>query len=169
LTRLSELAELESAGDYGDQLIPELVTAGEAVEHHLRGYWRDVGTIDAYHRAHMELIGDDPLLRLDDPAWPLLTGSIIGGPARIGATAQIVDSLLSPGVIVNGTVERAILARNAVVEVGAVVRESVVLDDAVIRTGAVIESAIVDVGATIDVHDQGRRDDGWNVTVYASD
>ena len=61
------------------------------------------------------------------------------------------------------------LGRNVVVEAGAVVRASVVLDDAVIRTGAVVESAIVDVGAHVDVHDQGRRDDDWTVTVYPAE
>jgi len=166
LARLAALAELDSAGDYGDRLVPGLVADGDVVEHRLQGYWRDVGTIDAYYRAHMDLVCDDPPLRLDDPAWPLLTGSLIGGPARIGARAETVGCLLSPGVIVEGVVEGSVLARNAVVEAGAVVRASVVLDDAVIRTGAVVESAIVDVGASVGVHDQGRREEGWAVTVY---
>jgi glucose-1-phosphate adenylyltransferase len=114
----------------------------------------------------MELVSDDPPLRLDDPAWPLLTGALIGGPAHIGAKAETVGCLLSPGVIVDGVVERSVLARNAVVEAGAVVRDSVVLDDAVINTGALVETAIVDVGAIVGIHDQGRREKGWAVTVY---
>ena len=138
LTRLAALADEESAGDYGDRLVPELVADGGVVEHRLDGYWRDVGTINSYHRAHMELVGDDPPLHLDDPAWPLLTGSIVGGPARIGPGAEAVSSLLSPGVVVDGVVESSVLGRNVVVEAGAVVRASVVLDDAVIRAGAVV-------------------------------
>ena len=114
----------------------------------------------------MDLVGDDPPLRLDDPAWPLLTGSLVGGPARVGARSETVGSLLSPGVTVDGVVEGSVLGRNAVVEAGAVVRNSVVLDDAVVRTGAVIESAIVDVGARVGVHDHGRREEDWTVTVY---
>ena len=135
----------------------------------MRGYWRDVGTINMYHRAHMELVGDNPPLRLDDPTWPLLTGSIVGGPARVGTGASMARSLLSPGSVVDGAVEDSVLGRNAVVEAGALVRASVVLDDAIIRAGAVVESAIVDVGAHVDVHDRGRRDDGWEVTVFPAD
>lgn len=169
LARLDGLAEEDSAGDYGDRLIPELVADRTAVEHRMRGYWRDVGTINAYHRAHMELVGDNPPLRLDDPTWPLLTGSIVGGPARVGTGAATARSLLSPGSVVDGAVEDSVLGRNVVVEAGAVVRASVVLDDAIIRAGAVVESAIIDVGAHVDVHARGRRDDGWAVTVYPAD
>jgi glucose-1-phosphate adenylyltransferase len=166
LTRLSSLGEQGSAGDYGDRLLPGLVSDGGVIEHRMAGYWRDVGTINAYHRAHMDLLGADPVLRLDDPHWPLLTGSIVGGPVRVGTRAEAVGSLLSPGVIVDGTVQASVLGRNVVVEVGAVVRASVVLDDAVIRSGAIVESAIVDVGARIGPHGRGLRRDGWDVTVY---
>jgi glucose-1-phosphate adenylyltransferase len=166
LARLDALAEGGPAGDYGDRLLPELVADGGVVEHRLEGYWRDVGTINAYHRAHMELLGDDPALRLDDPAWPLLTGSILGGPARVGAGAEVVNSLLSPGVVVAGAVEGSVLGRNVLVEAGALVRDSVVLDDAVVRAGTVVDGAIVEAGAHVGAHDEGRREDGWDVTVY---
>ena len=83
LGRLEALPDDGSAGDYGDVLIPDLVADGRAFEHRMHGYWRDIGTIGAYHRAHMELVADEPPLRLDDPAWPLLTGSITGGPAHV--------------------------------------------------------------------------------------
>ena len=145
--------------------MPAFVAAGGVVEHRHDGYWRDVGTIAAYHRAHMELVADDPPLRLDDPDWPLLTGSIIGGPARVDAGAELADSLLSPGVVVQGTVERSVLGRDVTVEAGAVVRASVVLDGATVRTGAVVEQAIVDLGMTVDAHDRGQRDDS-GITLF---
>ncbi|MET0324542.1 MAG: sugar phosphate nucleotidyltransferase, partial [Ilumatobacteraceae bacterium] len=168
LTRLAVLADEESAGDYGDRLVPDVIADGGVIEHRLGGYWRDVGTINSYHRAHMELVGEHPPLPLDDPAWPLLTGSIVGGPARVGPGAEVVSSLLSPGVVVDGVVESSVLGRNVVVEAGAVVRTSVVLDDAVIRAGAVVETAIVDVGTSVGAHDEGRRDEGWEVVVHPS-
>ena len=169
LTRLETLADAgSSAGDYGDRLVPELVADGGVAEHRLEGYWRDVGTINAYHLAHMELLDDEPPLRLDDPAWPLLTGSIVGGPARVGVGAEVVGSLLSPGVIVHGAVEGSVLGRNVVVEAGALVRASVVGDDAVVRAGAVVDGAIVESGASVGPHDEARNDDGWDVTVYAA-
>jgi len=71
-------------------------------------------------------------------------------------------------VVVDGVVESSVLGRNVVVEAGAVVRASVVLDDAVIRAGAVVQTAIVDVGASVGAHDEGRRDEGWEVVVHPS-
>ena len=165
LAQLEVLPDDGSAGDYGDALLPAFVAAGGVVEHRHDGYWRDVGTIAAYHRAHMELVADDPPLRLDDPDWPLLTGSIIGGPARVDAGAELADSLLSPGVVVQGTVERSVLGRDVTVEAGAVVRASVVLDGATVRTGAVVEQAIVDLGMTVDAHDRGQHDDS-GITLF---
>ena len=122
LAELKALPDDGSAGDYGRALLPAFIATGDVVEHRHDGYWRDVGTIGAYHRAHMELVADDPPLRLDDPRWPLLTGSIIGGPARVAAGADLAQSLLSPGVVVHGTVERSVLGRDVVVEAGAVRR-----------------------------------------------
>lgn len=166
VARLAALADAEgSAGDYGDSLVPDLVAEGRAVDHHLDGYWRDLGTISAFHRAHMELLGDDPAVDLDDPDWPFLTGSIASGPARVAASGSVVDSLLSPGVRAAGTVDTSVLGRNVVVERGAVVRRSVVLDGAVVRAGATVVDAIVDVGAEIDGRTSGDLDDS-GITVY---
>jgi glucose-1-phosphate adenylyltransferase len=167
--RLAALAEDTaggSAGDYGDRLVPELVAKGRVVEHRLEGYWRDVGTIGAFHRAHRELVAADPPLVLDDPGWPFLTGSISAGPARVARTARVSESLLSPGVDVAGTVEGSVLGRDTVVEEGAVVRRSVVLDRAIVRSGAEVVDAIVDVGVTVAPGDAGERDDS-GVVIHA--
>ncbi|HEX5366979.1 MAG TPA: sugar phosphate nucleotidyltransferase [Acidimicrobiales bacterium] len=168
VARLGSLAEAEgSAGDYGDALVPDMVADGLAVEHRMTGYWRDVGTIAAFHRAHMELTGDDPAIELDDPTWPFLTGSISSGPARVAASATVVRSLLSPGVRVEGVVEGSVLGRNVVVEGGATVYDSVVLDDAVVRAGARVRGAIVDVGAEVGEGSAGEADDS-GVVVYTA-
>ncbi len=168
LDLLADLAGAESAGDYGDALLPALVDGGGAFEHRLDGYWRDVGTIDTYHRVHMEFVDDEPPLRLDDPDWPMLTGSIIGGPARVAATATVSRSLLSPGVTVCGVVEGSVLGRNVVVERGATVRSSVVLDDAVISDGVNLRDCIVDSGTIVAAGDRGTRDDDSAIVVHTS-
>ena len=166
VARLAALAGAEgSAGDYGDSLVPDLVAEGRAFDHHLDGYWRDLGTIAAFHQAHMELTGDDPAVELDDPDWPFLTGSIAGGPARVTPSASVVGSLLSPGVRAAGTVDTSVLGRNVVVERDAVVRRSVVLDGAVVRAGANVVDAIVDVGAEVDGGTAGELDDS-GITIY---
>lgn len=139
----------ESAGDYGDHLIPALLAGGRVVDHRLDGYWRDLGTLPAYHRGHMELLGDDPALVLDDPQWPILTGSVTNGAARFIGGGAASSSLIGPGSLIAGTVAASVIGRGVVIEAGATVRDSVVLDEAVIRAGADLRGAIVDDGTEV--------------------
>ena len=114
-------------------------------EHRFTGFWRDVGTVDAYWSAHMELLADPPPIDLDDPAWPFLTRAIgRRASSRVLPGAEIVSGLLAPGSTVAGLVERSVIGRGARVEKGATVIDSVILPDAVVGAGARVERAIVD-------------------------
>ena len=138
-----------SLEDFGDELLPMLVERGRAFEYRLPGYWRDVGTLASYWAAHMELLGREPPLELDDPAWPILTWSVQRPPARVAAGSSVGESMLSPGCEVGGRVERSVLGPGVVVEAGAEVVESVLLADVVVARGARLERAIVDEGARV--------------------
>lgn len=144
-------------GDWGEDLIPHLLGTGRAVEHRLEGYWRDLGTPEAYWQAHQEIL-DGTAPRFDDPAWPIRSAQPQRLPARIGERAGVSGSLLSPGCIVDGAVRRSVIGPGAVVEEGAEVIGSVVLDDARIPSGARVERCIVDVGATAAVGRTGADD-----------
>jgi glucose-1-phosphate adenylyltransferase len=138
-----------SLKDFGHKLLPRLVSGEGVWEHRLEGYWRDVGVIESYWRAHMDLLMPDPPLALDDPDWPILTYGAQRLPARIEESARIENSLVSPGCRVAGRVVRSVLGPGVVVENGAVVRNSIVLQDTVIEAGASIACAIVDVQVRI--------------------
>jgi glucose-1-phosphate adenylyltransferase len=146
LDRLDEIAEAsEELEDVGDALLPALVEDGRVRAHPFEGYWRDVGTIDAFHGAHMEQLEHPPPIDLDDPEWPVLTHAASRREsARVVNGATVEQSLLATAATVAGTVGRSVIGRGAVVEEGAVVRDSVVLPGAVIRSGATVERAIVD-------------------------
>ena len=131
-------------GDLGDTLLPRLVSAGGAVQHRLDGYWRDVGTVEAYWQAHRDLLGDPPRLDLDDPDWPVRTHGAQRPPARLLPGSRVADSLVSPGCVLHGTVEHSVLGPGVVVEPGAVVRDSVLLGGTVVRAGAAVERAVLD-------------------------
>jgi glucose-1-phosphate adenylyltransferase len=148
LEALTELAEDGGLEDFGHALLPRLVENGKAYARELGGYWRDVGTIESYWQAHMDLLEPDPALALDDPEWPILTRASQRPPARIEAAARVEGSLVSPGCRVSGHVERSVLGPGVVVEEGAEVVESVVLDDA--RIAAPIARAIVDADRDVD-------------------
>ena len=146
LDRLAAETDGEESGlkDFGHELIPSLVRDGRAREYRLDGYWRDVGTVESYWRAHMDLLEREPGLVLDDPAWPLRTYASQRLPARVEGTARIDGSLISPGCRVAGRIERSILGPGVIVEEGAEVRDSVLLDEVVVGAGATVERAILD-------------------------
>jgi glucose-1-phosphate adenylyltransferase len=166
LDTLGELAGSEGARDFGDGLLPALVDRGRAWTFDLDGYWRDVGTVDSYWQTHMDLLGPDPLLRLDDRAWPVLTRPTLQPPARITASAAVDDSLLAAGAEVAGTVERSILGFGASVAKGATVRDGVLLPNARVAAGATVERAVVDEDFCVETEVRGS---GGEIAVAAAD
>jgi glucose-1-phosphate adenylyltransferase len=154
LRTLDELAEEgESSGlhDFGHEILPRLVNEGAARAFQLDGYWRDVGTIEGYWQAHMELLETEPRLTLDDPAWPILTAGLQRPPARIETSATIDTSLVAPGAHVRGTVVRSVIGPGVVIEEGAEVRDAILLHDSYVGAGARVTRAILDADAHLDV------------------
>ncbi|MGC9667737.1 glucose-1-phosphate adenylyltransferase family protein [Planosporangium sp. 12N6] len=149
LDRIAAKAGDDGPGDLGDALLPALVREATAREYRLERYWRDVGTVPAYLSAHLELVAAEPPIRLDDPAWPMLTADTRHGAARVERGAEVVDALLAPGARVAGRVERCVLSPGAVVEPGARVADSVLLPGALVERGARVTGAVVDSGARI--------------------
>jgi glucose-1-phosphate adenylyltransferase len=151
LASLSENSDDDSdpLQDFGDALVPRFVEGGHAYEHRLEGYWRDLGTVESYWVAHMDLLGPEPRIRLDDPRWPIHTLGAQRPPAHIGREARIEDSLLSPGCVVRGEVVRSVLAPGVVVAEHAVVRDSVVLQETTIGAGASLDLSVTDVECSL--------------------
>lgn len=146
-------------GDYGETIVPHLVEHGRVHEYRMDGYWRDLGTIDAYFQAHMELI-DGTGIRLDRPGWPLLTNLTVSSPAYVEEGATITSSMICPGAHVAGTVEHSLIGPDVTVESGATVSRSVLIGDVVVPAGAHLESVIADHGVTIPAEHIGRKDPG---------
>ena len=156
---LGTLAELEDEGeelsDFGEALLPRLVERGKTWAHALDGYWRDVGTLESYWQAHMDLLEPEPQLRLGDPEWPILTRANQRPPARIESSARIEASLISPGCTVHGRVSGSVLGPDVVVDEGVDVIDSVVLGSSRIR--ADLRRSIVDEG--VDAVEEARGGD----------
>jgi glucose-1-phosphate adenylyltransferase len=134
----------DALSDFGDALLPRLVERGEARAHPLGGYWKDVGRPSRYWQAHMDLLSDEQPLDLDEPAWPILTRGVQRPPALVERGARIEESLVSPGAVVRGSVERSVIGPGVVVEEGAEVRGSILFHDAVVEAGAHVANAILD-------------------------
>lgn len=170
-----------SRHDLGGDIIPRLVENGVAcvwdfgessvpgVEGIERGYWRDVGTLDAYFDAHMDLISVEPVFNLYNEEWPILTLPEPLPPAKFvledpGRTGTAVDSMVCAGVVVSGgLVRRSILSPRVHVHSFALVEDSVLMHEVDIGRDAVVKRAILDKnvqvaeGATIGVDPQADR------------
>jgi glucose-1-phosphate adenylyltransferase len=146
IERLIEDAEIAgSKRDFGGDIVPRMITDGDRVYGHaVAGYWRDVGTIQSYHDAHMELLAEPPAIDLYERGWPIHTKTEGRPPGLIGSRAHVVQSLVSHGCRIHGTVERSVLSPGVLVEEGAVVRDSIVMFDAAIGADAVLDRVIVD-------------------------
>jgi len=108
-------------------------------------YWRDVGTIDSYFEASMDLIGVDPAFSLYGERWPIHTYTRWMPPSKFVLGGMTIESLVSDGCIVSGgTVRNSILSPGVVVERGASVVSSVIFDDTIVEPDARINRAIVD-------------------------
>ncbi|MHB0976150.1 MAG: glucose-1-phosphate adenylyltransferase [Candidatus Aquicultorales bacterium] len=165
---LEDDAVRKTTHDFGVDIIPciyqELnVLAYDFTKNRLPGlaigtkndYWRDVGTIEAYWEANMDLKSVYPELNLYEREWPIRTHIRPDPPAKFvqgvnGMVGKGMDSLISGGCIISGGVVRdCILSSNVLVKDGAEVSNSIILDDVVIEEGARVHRAIVDKGCTI--------------------
>lgn len=156
-------------GDYGETIVPYLVDHAVAHEFRMTGYWRDLGTIDSFFQAHMDLI-DRVGIDLGRVDWPMITNLSQSSPARIDARATVTDCLISPGAVVAGEVEHSIIGPGVVVEHGASVRRSVLLGAVTVPAGADLESVIADHGAEIPAETVGRTKPGpGNITVLVDE
>jgi len=108
-------------------------------------YWKDVGTIDSYYQASMDLVGVDPLFNLYGEKWPFRTYQRPLPPSKYVIGGRALESIVCDGCIVSGGIVRnSILSPGVIVEREALVEESIVFDDVVIEPGARIRRAIID-------------------------
>ena len=113
-------------------------------------YWRDVGSIDSYYEASMDIVGIDPLFNLYGQKWIFRTYERPLPPSKCIIGGKTLESLVSGGCIISGgLVQRSLLSPAVVVERGAVVEDSVIFDDVIIEPGAKIRRAIIDKEARI--------------------
>jgi glucose-1-phosphate adenylyltransferase len=151
-------AEERTSHDFGKDVIPKLVSSGERVYAYLfwdenkkeSKYWRDVGTLDAYYEASMDLIQIDPVFNLYDPEWPLRTYQPQFPPAKFvfneeGRRGLALDSIVSMGCIISGSeVKRSILSPNVRVHSYCDIQDSIVMSNTTIHRYARLRKTIID-------------------------
>ncbi|WP_447984168.1 glucose-1-phosphate adenylyltransferase [Nitrospira sp. Nam74] len=158
--RLIEDATKSSPHDFGKNIIPRMIQENRVFAYKFQDknkkavkYWRDIGTLDAYWEANMDLVAVDPLFNLYDQNWPIRTYQGQFPPAKFvfaqdfdgGRMGVALDSIVCGGCIISGgRVQNSVLSPNVIVHDHADVRESVVMENVVIGERARIRRAIID-------------------------
>ena len=136
-----------SSHDFGNDILPKMIKEGARVfAYPYTGYWVDVGTTTSYWQSHMDLLADPPSLDLTSRSWVIHTRTEERPPVRIQRGADIQNSLLSDGCLIESgaRVINSILSPGVIVRAGALVEESVVLTDTVIENHSVIQKSLLD-------------------------
>ncbi|MFC4396369.1 MULTISPECIES: glucose-1-phosphate adenylyltransferase [Micrococcaceae] len=179
---------LDTKHDMGGDIIPYFVNRGEAGVYDFtlneipgsterdRTYWRDVGTIDSFYDAHMDLISPLPVFNLYNSEWPIYTRQTISPPAKFvrgknNTVGTALDSIVANGVVISGgVVEGSVLSNDVYVATSGRVIDSVLMDKVQVGEGAVINRAILDknvkvpAGAAIGLDPDLDRARGFKVT-----
>jgi glucose-1-phosphate adenylyltransferase len=179
---------LDTKHDMGGDIIPYFVNRGEAGVYDFtlndipgsterdRTYWRDVGTIDSFYDAHMDLISPLPVFNLYNSEWPIYTRQSIAPPAKFvrgdnNTVGTALDSIVASGVVISGgIVEGSVLSNDVYVGTASRVIDSVLMDKVQIGEGAVVRRAIIDknvrvpAGAAIGLDPDLDRARGFKVT-----
>ena len=139
-----------SQNDFGKNIIPTMLNKNEKMmAYPFKGYWKDVGTIDSLWEANQDLIGENPKFDIYNPHWKIHSRNIGIQPQFIGEKAKVVNSLVTDGAVIEGTVINSIIGPKVVVEKNAVVKDSVIFSNTVIKKGAEVNYSIIDENVTI--------------------
>jgi glucose-1-phosphate adenylyltransferase len=154
-------SKVDTAHDFGKNIIPGMIAGHDVFMYNFsqgaagRPYWRDIGTLDAYWQASMDLLGAQPSFELSDSTWPLRTYHPQHPPARIISTqntrdGMAVNSLISAGTTINNArVADSIISPRVNIEPGACIESSVIMHGTTIGAGARIRNAIIDKDVTV--------------------
>ncbi len=134
--------------DFGMHILPQALKEARVYAFPFKGYWRDVGTLEAYFQANMDLLRPDS--GLDPEKWGTMTNVMPHGmsydwpPSQILCSGQVEESVISPGCVVAGVVKRSVLSPGVVVEEGAEVEDCVIMHNTVVSKSARLKRVILD-------------------------
>ncbi|MDR1530669.1 MAG: glucose-1-phosphate adenylyltransferase [Clostridiales bacterium] len=142
--------KLHDNSDFGKHIIPLMLNNGMTMyAYRFKDYWKDVGTIESYWAANMELIRTLPDFNLYEDFWKIYTDADHQPPLYVGPDAEIKTSLVSEGCEVYGAVRNSVLGPEVSVGEGATVRDSIIMTGCSISPGCVLDRCIIDEGSEL--------------------
>ncbi len=142
--------EIHPDSDFGKHIIPAMLQMGKSLfAYRFKDYWKDVGTIESYWAANMELIKTLPEFNLYEDFWKIYTNSEHQPPLYTSAEAEVTRTLISEGCEIYGKVENSVISPEVIVEEGAVVKDSIIMANCVIKKGSFIDRCIIDENTVV--------------------
>jgi glucose-1-phosphate adenylyltransferase len=164
---LIDILSRGNEADFGRELLPNIVDKVKTYAYQFKGYWADVGTVQAYYEANTALLVETPALDLYDPEWIIHTTSAQRPGVELGDDARVENSLISDGCRVYGYVTRSVLSPGVYISPGATVRDSILLGDSWIGPGAVVDRCVID--EHVRIGEDTRLGDGEDNTPNETD
>lgn len=147
---LIEDEKIHPDSDFGKHIIPKMLGENQSLyAYRFKDYWKDVGTIESYWAANMELIKTLPEFNLYEDFWKIYTKSDYQPPQYTGENASIKTSIVSEGAQIYGSIEHCVISKNVTIEEGAVVKDSIIMEGCIIGKNAVLDRVIVDQNTVI--------------------
>jgi glucose-1-phosphate adenylyltransferase len=141
---MDDSEDIKSDHDFGKNIIPKMLRQRDnLVAFPFSGYWKDVGTIDSYWEANLDLIKDFSTLNLYEDKWRIFSKSTVNPPQYIGSEARIVNSIVSDGCVILGDVHNSVLFPNVTVGKNSKVMNSVVMANTTIEENVIIDKAVI--------------------------
>ena len=143
-------AREDSSHDFGKNIIPNMLAEGQKmIAYRFSGYWKDVGTIDSLWEANMDLLDQPEEINLMDRSWRIYSRNPVKPAHYIAKGGRVINSALTDGCNIYGTVEHSVLSNSVTVEKGAIVRDSILMPGVTVQAGALVDKCIVGINTII--------------------
>ena len=140
-----------TSNDFGKDIIPEMLKNNlRLFIYGFKGYWKDVGTISSLWEANMDLLDENCELDINDPSWPIMARTTASRPQYVSSNAKVVNSLVTEGCEIDGTVKHSILFHNVTIGKNSKVTDSIIMNDVTIGDNVIINKAVIGDGAVIN-------------------
>jgi glucose-1-phosphate adenylyltransferase len=159
-----------SSHDFGKNIIPAMLSAGiELYAYPFKGYWKDVGTIESLWQANMDLLKIDNELNLFDKDWKIYSVNPLQPPQYVSRESKVVNSMISEGCKIFGTVVNSVLSPGVYIGKGVYVSDSVIMRSTIIRENTIIHRSIIGSRGEINEECSIGKEDSPNITVVPYD
>lgn len=163
---IADEEDVFSSNDFGKNIIPKMLEEKiRMFAFPFKGYWKDVGTIDSFWEANMDLLNKENELDLDDNTWKVYSRNTARPAQYIGEEAEVKNTLITEGCIVHGETQNSLLFNGVYIGKNSVVKDSVIMPNVRIGDNVVIEKAIINSGAVITRDSIIRSDKGDIVVI----